>query len=111
MERLLNNRKFNEYWVSYLGSHTDSKNRMCHYLGTVLGVFGGLLGFVFIGFLEGVLIGAVGYSIALIGHFAFQNNSPHATNPHLGLICDFLMFYLYIFNRQKLNEQLARINI
>lgn len=111
MEKLLNNQKFDEYWVSYLGSHTDSKNRICHYLGTVLGILGGLLGFIFINLLVGFFIGVVGYSVALIGHFAFQKNSPHATKPHLGLICDFLMLYLYIFNRSKLDEQLTRISI
>lgn len=110
MENLLVDEEFDKYWVSYLSAHTDPKNRMCHYLGTILGISGGLLGFIFINLLAGILIGAVGYSIALIGHFYFQKNLPHATKPHLGLICDLLMFYLYIFNKQKLNEQLTRVN-
>lgn len=111
MERLLNNKEFDEYWISYLSSHTDSKNRMCHYLGTIFGILGGLLGFIFINVFVGILVGVIGYSVALIGHFVFQKNSPHATKPHIGLICDFLMLYLYVFNKSKLNEQLARLSI
>ena len=111
MSPISKNTVFDCYWVSYLGSHTNAKNRMCHYLGTVLGILGGVLGFVFINIYAGFLIGIMGYSVALLGHFAFQKNSPHATKLHLGLLCGFLMLFLYIFNREKLNKQLARVDV
>ena len=69
-----------------------------------------ILGFLFISLLAGFLIGVAGYSFALIGHFVFQKNLPHAKRPHFSLICDFLMLSLYIFKRSDLNAQLQRTN-
>ncbi|WP_163831806.1 DUF962 domain-containing protein [Spartinivicinus ruber] len=109
MNKISKNIEFDNYWLSYLKSHTNPANRMCHYIGTSIGVVGGLLGFIYINILVGILIGIVGYSIALIGHFIFQKNSPHATKPHLGVLCDFLMLYLYVFDRNRLKQQLERL--
>ena len=82
---------------------------MCHYIGTCLGVVGGFLGFIIFNIYVGILIGAVGYSVALVGHFVFQKNSPHAKRPHYGVVCDFLMLYLYVFDKDKLQAQLDRV--
>lgn len=110
MENLLENKDFDQYWISYLGAHTDSVNGMCHYLGTSVGVIGGFLGLIFVNIYVGFVVGVTGYSIALLGHFVFQKNLPHAAKPHLGIVCDFFMLYLYVFNKSMLKQQLQRVS-
>jgi hypothetical protein len=84
MGSISKNKEFDNYWISYLSSHTNATNRLCHYIGTSFGVIGSIFGVIFINIFSGIVIGIIGYSIALIGHFIFQKNSPHATKPHLG---------------------------
>lgn len=111
MGSLFENKEVDKFWISYLAAHTDPGNRMCHYLGTIFGILSGLLVGIFVNPLVGLAMLTTGVILALVGHFVFQKNSPRGGKPLLGIICDLVMLYLYIFNRTKLNEQLSRVVI
>jgi hypothetical protein len=103
-----NPKDYDDYWLSYLRSHTKWMNRFFPFLGTVFGVMGLLFATYYFSFIYGVLIGGAGYCVALIGHFLFQRNLPHASKPHLSLYSDFRMLFLFVTNRSKLNSEIAR---
>ena len=107
---ILKNVDIDKYWISYLSSHINAANRMCHYLGTTAGIVGAIFFFLYINIYAGLVAGIVGYSIALVGHYVFEKNHPHASRPHLSLLCDFLMLYLYVFDRNALEQELERTN-
>ena len=99
---------YDDYWLSYLRSHTNWMNRFFHYLGTVFGTVGLLYATYYFGFIYGTLIGGAGYCVALIGHFLFQRNLPHASKPHLSLYSDFRMLFLFVTDQSKLNSEITR---
>ncbi len=65
---------FEEFWPHYVSQHRDPVNRKLHFVGTTLA-----FGCVAISpLVPAALLAApvVGYSLAWIGHFAFEKNRP-----------------------------------
>jgi hypothetical protein len=85
---------FDEYWLAYLGAHSKPGTRACHYIGTVLGLFIGLLSSAFIVWWALLVIGPIGYAIALASHPLVQRNRPFASKPIWGLVSDLRMLWL-----------------
>ncbi len=104
------NPEFDAFWLSYLQAHSNPANRLCHYAGTVLGIIGGVAGIYFVGIVAGILIGIALSSLAFVGHYVFEKNSPVASHFVWGALCDFIMLYLFLFKGKALQEQLRRIS-
>lgn len=90
---------FDEYWLAYLGAHSKPLTRACHYIGTVLGLFIGLLVSLLFVWWAFLVIGPVGYGIALASHPLAQGNRPFAQRPLWGFACDLRMLWLASIGR------------
>ena len=84
-------RDFDGYWLSYLSAHRRRGTRALHYVGTVIGVFGGILLALIVDIRIGLGVAIGGYALALAGHFLIERNRPHATKPLWGVFADFRM--------------------
>jgi hypothetical protein len=97
---------YDDYWLAYLREHSKAGTRALHYIGTVLGLFLGLAaGFVF-GWWWFVVLGVVGYGIAIAAHPLVQGNRPFARKPLWGLASDLRMLGLALTG--KLQPHLLR---
>ncbi|TIX50243.1 DUF962 domain-containing protein [Alteraurantiacibacter aquimixticola] len=82
---------FDAFWIAYLQQHRKRGTRLCHYVGTVVGL-GGAIALALSGHLVLALgIGLAGYGLALFGHFVVEGNRPFARKPLWGLFADFRM--------------------
>ena len=90
---------FDQYWLAYLAAHSKPATRACHYIGTVFGLFIGIAASVFLVWWALLVLGPIGYGIALASHPLVQGNRPFATRPVWGLISDLRMLWLALTNR------------
>jgi hypothetical protein len=82
---------FDEFWLAYLGQHRKAGTRLCHYIGTSVGLVG-VIGLAIWGaYLAALVVAASGYALALAGHFLIEGNKPYATKPLWGFYADLLM--------------------
>ena len=85
---------FDQYWLAYLAAHSKPATRACHDIGTTLGLFGGLAASVAFAWWAFLVIGFVGYGIALASHPLVQKNRPFAQRPLGGFASDLRMLWL-----------------
>lgn len=85
---------FDQYWLAYLAAHSKSGTRALHYVGTLLGLFVGLAASVVVVWWAFLVIGPIGYAIALASHPFVQGNRPFATRPLWGFVSDLRMLWL-----------------
>lgn len=82
---------FDEFWLAYLGQHRKAGTRFCHYIGTSVGLVGGIGLALWGAFPAAVAVAVSGYALALAGHFLIEGNKPYATKPLWGFCADLLM--------------------
>ncbi len=82
---------FDEFWLAYLGQHRKEGTRLCHYIGTSVGLVGGIGLAVWGAYLAALVVAVSGYALALAGHFLIEGNKPFATKPLWGFYADLLM--------------------
>ncbi len=104
-------RSFNEFYPYYLTEHANNKNRLLHFVGTLL-----LLVSLVVGIFTGnglffILIPLLGYGFAWFGHFFIEKNRPATfTYPFYSLASDFVMFWDIITGQlnRKLKEAINK---
>lgn len=82
---------FDEFWLAYLGQHRKAGTRLCHYIGTTVGLVGGVGLALWGAFPAAFAVAVSGYALALAGHFLIEGNRPYATKPLWGFYADLLM--------------------
>ena len=100
---------FDDYWLAYLGAHSKPLTRACHYIGTVLGLFIGLAASISIAWWALLVLGPIGYGIALASHPFVQGNRPFARQPLWGFACDLRMLWLAFTGRLERHLQRAAV--
>jgi hypothetical protein len=90
---------YDDYWLAYLAEHSRAGTRALHYIGTVLGLFVGLVAGVVVGWWAFVGLGVAGYGIALASHPLVQRNRPFARQPLWGFASDLRMLGLALTGR------------
>lgn len=101
---------FKAFYPYYLKEHADRKNRLLHFIGTLL-----LIIFLILGIITGkwwffALIPVTGYGFAWVGHFFIEKNRPATfTYPFYSLAGDFVMFWDTLTGR--INEKIDSVKI
>jgi hypothetical protein len=90
---------FDDYWLAYLGAHSKPGTRLCHYIGTSLGLFAGLAASVFVVWWGFLVLGFIGYGIAIASHPLVQGNRPFARQPVWGFASDLRVLWLAVTGR------------
>ena len=90
---------FDQYWLAYLAAHSKPATRVCHYIGTVLGLFLGIAASFFVVWWALLVLGPIGYGIALASQPLVQGNRPFATRPLWGLASDLRMLWFAVTNQ------------
>lgn len=85
---------FKDFYPYYLTEHSNSVNRLMHFIGTSLLIavvlFAALIQNWFLLF----LVPVIGYGFAWVGHFFIEKNRPATfTYPFYSLASDFVMFW------------------
>ncbi|MCX6315371.1 MAG: DUF962 domain-containing protein [Sphingobacteriales bacterium] len=90
-------RKYNSFWSFYpyyLTEHGDIKNRVMHFIGTVLVIACFIAGIILQKWWLMLVIPFCGYGFAWVGHFFIEKNRPATfTYPLYSLGSDFVMFW------------------
>jgi hypothetical protein len=87
-------RDFRSFYAHYLNEHSNEKNRLLHFLGTLFFMVLVLAGFVMGKWWLFFLIPIVGYGFAWVGHFFVEKNKPATfSQPVFSLAADFVMFW------------------
>ena len=91
---------FKEFYPYYLAEHSDSVNRILHFVGTWI---------VIIAFISAIITGNLvwlwlcplaGYGFAWVGHFFFEDNRPATfKHPFYSLAGDFAMWWHLLTRR------------
>jgi len=92
---------FDEYWLAYLGAHSKPGTRACHYIGTLLGLFVGLASSAFVVWWGFLVLGPIGYAIAIASHPLVQGNRPFARQSVWGFVSDLRMLWLALTGRLR----------
>lgn len=85
---------FKSFYPYYLTEHSDSTNRLLHFIGTAT-----LIAIVVFAFITSTwkalfLVPVIGYGFAWVGHFFIEKNKPATfTYPLYSLASDFVMFW------------------
>jgi hypothetical protein len=94
---------FQEFYVFYLGEHSDRRCRRMHFAGScvVLGVIALAL---FSGNASWLWLAPVaGYGFAWVGHFVFEKNRPATfSHPLYSLAGDWVMFWQILRGKVRL---------
>lgn len=95
-------KSFSDFYPYYLQEHSNTTCRKLHFIGTC-GVISLLLLFFFTGnLLILIMLPLIGYSLAWIGHLAFEKNKPATLrHPIYSLLGDFKMFWEILTGRIK----------
>jgi len=101
---------FDQYWLAYLRAHSKPATRVCHYVGTILGLFVGLAVSLTLVWWAFLVLGSIGYGIALASHPLVQGNRPFAKQPLWGLVSDLRMLGLAMVGRLGPHLQRASKN-
>lgn len=107
-------KSFDQYWLAYLSAHSQPGTRACHYVGTSIGILGGLASAFFLTWWSLFLVAGFGYAIALLSHPLVQKNRPFATQPLWGVVSDFKMLCLAITGNlspelERAQEQVSHV--
>jgi hypothetical protein len=101
----VNNKKiknFDEFYQFYLTEHTNSTNRLLHFIGTSLSILLLIYFIIIKKYLYIIGIPIIGYGFAWVGHFFFEKNKPASFNqPIYSFICDFLMWFHLLTRKIK----------
>ncbi len=85
---------FSSFYPYYLTEHADSKNRVLHFIGTMLLLFALLAGLATGKWFFFAMVPILGYGFAWVGHYFIEKNRPATfTYPLYSLASDFLMFW------------------
>lgn len=85
---------FKSFYPYYLTEHSNVKNRILHFSGTLLLLVCFVLGIVTGKWFLFILIPFVGYGFAWVGHYFIEKNKPATfTYPLYSLASDFVMFW------------------
>lgn len=88
-------KNFAEFWPLYVCDHKNSRNRMLHFIGTLLVLVHILVSLGRGEYLWLWLAPIIGYSFAWVGHFLVERNRPATFRyPIYSLLADFKMFAL-----------------
>jgi hypothetical protein len=100
---------YSEFWRVYLAAHADSRTRVLHYIGSLLGVASFAAAGATGDWRWLVAAPVAGYAFAWIGHLVFEYNRP-ATFEHPGwsFVSDFRMLGLFLSGR--LDRELGEKN-
>jgi len=95
---------FKEFYPFYLSEHMHPICRLLHFLGTT-----GVIALILLSILgisnSWIYAPLFGYSLAWIGHFIFEKNSPATFKyPMYSLIGDFLMFFHLLIRKEKFDS-------
>jgi len=104
---------FKSFYPYYLTEHGDARNRLLHFLGTLLFFVCLLAGMITGKWWLFLLIPFVGYGFAWVGHYFIEKNKPATfTYPLFSLASDFVMFWHTITGQinAKLREANKEIN-
>src|SRR5688572_30365060 len=103
---------FRKFWLHYLKSHTHSGTRGLHYMGTMLGLIGCILGLVTLD-VKFVACGIIlAYLVAWTGHIFIEKNQPRAfSNPVWSFFADLRMFWFWLVGRLDAELQEAGVTI
>ncbi len=104
---------FRSFYPYYLTEHSDSTNRLLHFIGTFLLIVSLVLGFVTGNWLFFILVPVLGYGFAWVGHFFIEKNKPATfTYPIYSLASDFVMFWHTITGQigKKMEEAKRKSN-
>lgn len=99
---------FEEFWIEYLGDHSNTHNRMLHVVGTTAAVLMGV-GVVAAGMPQLVVFAPLlAYGPAWFGHFVIERNKPTAfRRPLWSIRADFRMTWLALTG--QLQAEMQRI--
>lgn len=93
-----------EFYPFYLSEHSDSTNKVLHFIGTGISICLLIYFIATMQFLKIPLIALVGYSFAWIGHFIFEKNRPATFQyPLYSFVCDFKMFFDILRGKVKIS--------
>ena len=96
-----------EFWRRYLAAHRDPRTRALHYLGSLFGLSALALAGITRDWRWLVAAPLVGYTLAWLGHLAFEHNRPETFgHPGWSLLSDMRMLGLFVSGR--LGRELAR---
>ncbi len=102
---------FEEFYPYYLNEHSDSTNRLLHFIGTSIVI--GIIAFaIYSGEAKYLWFAPLaGYSFAWVGHFFIEKNKPATFKyPLFSLFSDFLMlFHLVTFQLPKKIENAKKL--
>ncbi|MGM9454879.1 Mpo1-like protein [Legionella bozemanae] len=94
---------FNEFYPFYLSEHKTVMCRRLHVLGTSLACLSFLFFLFTWNYLWLILMLAVGYGFAWIGHFVYEKNKPATFRyPLYSLMGDFVMFWQILRGKLKI---------
>lgn len=102
---------FKSFYPYYLAEHSDRKNRILHFAGTLI-----LLILLVAGIVTGkwwmfVLIPVAGYGFAWAGHYFIEKNKPATFSyPFYSLAGDFLMFWQMLTGEINLKNKNLKNN-
>jgi hypothetical protein len=109
-------KKYKTFWSFYpyyLTEHSDSKNRVLHFIGTTFLIFALIAGVITGKWFFYLLIPILGYGFAWVGHYFIEKNRPATfTYPLYSLASDFVMFWHILTGqiKNKLKESQNIIN-
>jgi hypothetical protein len=94
---------FREFYVFYLGEHSDRRCRRMHFAGSCV-VLGVIALAVFSGNASWLWLAPVaGYGFAWIGHYVFEKNRPATfSHPLYSLAGDWVMFWQILRGKVRL---------
>jgi hypothetical protein len=91
LSAFLSSEAYDSYWLEYLRHHRKAGTRHLHVLGTGFGILGGALALIAFGFFSALIVGLIGYTVAIASHFLVERNRPFGKKPLWGLLADFRM--------------------
>jgi hypothetical protein len=96
-----------EFWRRYLAAHRDPRTRGLHYLGTLFGLAALVMAGIARDWRWLIAAPVVGYTLAWLGHLAFEHNRPETFgHPLWSLASDLRM--LGLFAAGRLGRELRR---
>jgi hypothetical protein len=106
-------KSFWQFYPFYLTEHSNSKNRVLHFIGTALLLVVLIVGLILKNGWAFAFIPFLGYGFAWVGHYFIEKNRPATfTYPLYSLGADFVMFWHILTGQidKKLQQAKNTIN-